>query len=213
VDTTAPSVPIITSPANKSYSTDGKVIVSGTAEANSTVKLFEEGSSQPVGTTTAGASSGSWSITLPSVAEGSHTYTAIATDAAGNASSESEPRTVIVDKSVPTLESVSPDNKATGVSRAVKPEATFSDAMDLASLKTSVKLYKRKSGKWRLVKGTEASCADDACRTARLDPYPTADTDLTANKKYKVVVTTGAKNVAGIPLASNKSWTFTTGAS
>jgi hypothetical protein len=30
------------------------------------------------------------------------------------------------------------------------------------------------------------------------------------NKKYKVVVTTGAKDKAGTALAQSKSWTFTT---
>jgi hypothetical protein len=45
-----------------------------------------------------------------------------------------------------------------------------------------------------------------------LDPYPSNSTRLlAANTKIKVTVTTGAKNLAGIPLSNPKSWTFTTG--
>ena len=48
-------------------------------------------------------------------------------------------------------------------------------------------------------------------KTMRLDPYPSdPNTLLATGNKFKVTVTTGAKNVAGIALASTKSWTFTT---
>src|ERR671921_7876 len=93
-DATAPNAPAITNPADNSYDTDGNFTVSGTAEANSTVELFEGTTSK--GTTQTDAQ-GNWSKQLTSVGEGSHTYTAKATDAAGNTSAASNSRTVIVD--------------------------------------------------------------------------------------------------------------------
>ncbi|HEX8933785.1 MAG TPA: Ig-like domain-containing protein, partial [Pseudonocardiaceae bacterium] len=99
VDTVAPSAPLITSPANNSYDNDGAFTVSGTAEANSSVEIFE--GVQSKGTTTADGS-GSWSINLSGVSEGDHTYTARATDAAGNTSPSSTTAvTVKVDTTAP----------------------------------------------------------------------------------------------------------------
>jgi len=72
VDATAPSAPVITSPAESSYDTDGSFIVSGTAEAESTVYLFEQGHSDPIGIATANAS-GAWNLGLSDVSIGSHT--------------------------------------------------------------------------------------------------------------------------------------------
>jgi hypothetical protein len=45
---------------------------------------------------------------------------------------------------------------------------------------------------------------------AKLDPFGTKTALLASNTKYKAVVTTGAKDLAGIALAQQKSWTFTT---
>jgi hypothetical protein len=77
---------------------------------------------------------------------------------------------------------------------------------------SSVKLYQRKKGKWRPVADTAVSC-NSLCTTVTLDPYPTAATDLAANKKYKVVVTTKVKDKVGNALRKSKAWTFTTGSS
>ncbi len=56
---------------------------------------------------------------------------------------------------------------------------------------------------------------------ATLDPFGTSTTLLRANTKYKAVVTSGAKDLAGNALDQNptatgsqpKAWTFTTGTS
>jgi hypothetical protein len=58
------------------------------------------------------------------------------------------------------------------------------------------------------------SLSDD--RTVILDPYgatesPGTENPLAANKKFKVTITTGVKNLAGIAMSSPKSWAFTTG--
>jgi VCBS repeat-containing protein len=84
VDTAAPDAPVLLSDPT----THNRATVSGTAEAGSLVKLYE--GTTLLGTTTA-ASDGDWSVTTPNLKHGSHTFTATATDAAGNTSALSQP--------------------------------------------------------------------------------------------------------------------------
>jgi hypothetical protein len=98
VDVTAPAAPVITSPADGSVNTTGNVTVSGTAPTDAlVVELFEGATSR--GTTS--VSGGTWSRALTGVADGSHTYTAVARDAAGNTSGSSNAVTVTVDTTAP----------------------------------------------------------------------------------------------------------------
>jgi len=84
VDTVAPNAPVLLSdPTTHNHAT-----VSGTAEAGSLVKLYE--GTTLLGTATV-ASNGDWSVTTPNLKHGSHTFTATATDAAGNTSALSQP--------------------------------------------------------------------------------------------------------------------------
>jgi hypothetical protein len=112
-----------------------------------------------------------------------------------------------------------PAKAATGVARDISPTATFatfSAEMNSSTLNPStVKLYQRKKGKWRRVTDIAVNCDDSPCRTVKLDPYPgtTPPRLLAANKKYKVIITTGAEDMAGHHLAKNYSWTFTTASS
>ena len=79
-DTIAPNAPHIISDTPESAN---MLIVTGTAEAGSTVKLYE-------GTTLLGSglanASGAWDINTGSLSQGSHDFTATATDVAGNVS-------------------------------------------------------------------------------------------------------------------------------
>src|SRR5215213_6348567 len=93
VDTIAPAAPAITSPQENGF-VGASFSLSGTAEPNATVEVFEGTTSK--GTTQTNAS-GVWSKALSGVSEGAHIYTAKATDAAGNTSSASNARTVKVD--------------------------------------------------------------------------------------------------------------------
>jgi hypothetical protein len=123
-DTTPPPVPLISSPPNNSYDTDGIITLSGTAEKGSTVELFEEATSR--GTTTASSAIGAWSKALSGVTNGRHSYTATATDQAGNTSAASAARTIIVD--------------------SVKPKGTLSINNGAATTKSrTVTLYTRAS--------------------------------------------------------------------
>jgi len=213
-DTQAPSPPSITSPQNNSYDTDGSFSVSGSAEASSTVELFEGTASK--GTTKA-SSSGAWSIDLSGVSEGAHTYTAKATDAAGNTSSSSNSVRVTVDKSAPKVvdNSVIPKEDATGVDRTTNVTATFSEDMDASSITgTTFKLFKKGS----TTKIAATVSYDPNTRTATLNPFGSTTTRLARGTTYKAVVSTGATDMAGNSLDQNptlaglqqKSWFFTT---
>lgn len=84
VDTAAPDAPVLLSDPT----THNRATVSGTAEAGSSIKLYE--GTALLGTATV-ASDGDWSVTTPNLKHGSHTFTATATDAAGNTSALSQP--------------------------------------------------------------------------------------------------------------------------
>ncbi|MDQ3965788.1 MAG: Ig-like domain-containing protein, partial [Actinomycetota bacterium] len=195
VDTKAPSAPVITGPAN-SYDNDGNFTVSGTAEANSTVELFEGRTSKGKATVNG---YGAWSVALRNVASGSHSYTAKATDSAGNTSAASSARTIIVDKTAPVVTGIG----TTTVSRKTTFRATFSEAMNPASLNTTT---------FTLVKqGTNTPVA----ATVR---YNAASKTVTLSPKsnllpgtYTVTVkggASGAKDLAGNALAANKVWSY-----
>jgi large repetitive protein len=98
VDLTAPAAPVVVSPADGTHTSSGTILLSGSAEPSSTVEVFEGAASRGTTNTTVG---GSWSTTLTGVADGSHTYTAKATDAAGNTSAASNAVTVVVDTAAP----------------------------------------------------------------------------------------------------------------
>lgn len=105
IDATAPTAPTLSyTPGSDSgrSSSDGITnvttpTVTGTAEAGSTVTLYLDGVS--VGTTTA-SGVGAWTITTPTVSQGSHTLTARAVDTAGNTSNASTALTLTVDSTV-----------------------------------------------------------------------------------------------------------------
>ncbi|MBN8654532.1 MAG: sortase [Anaerolineae bacterium] len=98
VDTTAPAAPVVTTPANGSVISNPTPLVSGTAEPNSTVTVYIDGS--PVGTATADGS-GDWNYTPAALSDGSHTVRATSTDAAGNTSPNSNTNTFTVDTVAP----------------------------------------------------------------------------------------------------------------
>jgi large repetitive protein len=98
IDTTAPPAPSIDSPAEGTLNNTGSFTLAGSAEPGTTVEVFEGAASR--GTATAGGA-GTWARALLSVPDGSHAYTAEARDAAGNVSSRSNVRTIVVDTSAP----------------------------------------------------------------------------------------------------------------
>ncbi|CAA9473963.1 MAG: BNR repeat domain protein [uncultured Rubrobacteraceae bacterium] len=196
-DIIAPDAPVITSPANDSFDRDGSFVVKGTAEAGSVVRLYE--GTARVGTGEADPTTGEWAVGLVDVSEASHAYRAKATDASGNVSGDSGAVTVTVDKTAPTVLATTPAGK--NVTRTANVTATFSEAMDEASVESAgtVKLVK---------KGTTQAVAavvtyDPATKKATLDP----NKSLTGGATYAATVSTGAKDSAGNALTA-KVWGF-----
>ena len=95
IDTTPPAPPVIT---HDTVNQNNTVSLSGTAEANSTIALYDGGSA--VGQIEADAS-GQWSFTSAALAQGLHTFTATATDAAGNISALSQATDALVGLPIP----------------------------------------------------------------------------------------------------------------
>lgn len=109
------------------------------------------------------------------------------------------------DATAPRVTDVSPNDRKERVSRDTSVTATFSEEMDPDTINTeTVKLVKAGSGK--AVEAT-ISCKGEPCETATLDPSGR----LERGTRYKAIVTTGAEDAAGNPLAERKVWSFTTG--
>lgn len=96
VDTAAPAAPVISTPAPAATVAAGTP-VTGTAEAGATVRLFE--GAVLLGQVVANPN---WSITPSTLADGPHTVTAFAVDAAGNTSAGSS-RTYVIDSAAPSV--------------------------------------------------------------------------------------------------------------
>ncbi|MEA4893237.1 MAG: Ig-like domain-containing protein [Peptococcaceae bacterium] len=81
--------------------------LTGTAEANSTVTLYDTDGITVLGTAT--ATGGDWSITASALADGTHTITAKTTDIAGNTSAASTGLSITIDATRPTATIVMAD--------------------------------------------------------------------------------------------------------
>ncbi|HEY2828211.1 MAG TPA: Ig-like domain-containing protein, partial [Pirellulales bacterium] len=112
IDATAPVSPTIAS-----YSTDSGTLgdhitndstptLTGTAEANSTVKVFD-GATLLGSTVTDGA--GAWSYTATALNDGVHNFTSTATDVAGNTGAASAALNLTIDTFAPTAPSIISD--------------------------------------------------------------------------------------------------------
>jgi hypothetical protein len=114
---------------------------------------------------------------------------------------------VTVDKSAPKVDSVIPKEDATGVGRTTNVTATFSEKMMASSINgTTFKLFK-KGSTTKIGASVVYPDPNSLPYTAKLDPTNSLRSGVT----YKAVVTTGAKDVAGNPLAQQYSWFFTVG--
>jgi hypothetical protein len=229
------SPPTITSPQNNTYYSDGSFSVSGSAEAGSTVELFEDTTSREFeggvlrhthsstvesrGTIKADSSSGAWSIALSGVSEGPHTYFAKATGAGGNTSSASNSVKVSVEKAAPTVSDVYPADGATRADRQISIVASFSEPMDPATFTTST-VTLVKEGTTTPISARVGYYESNGYYKAWLSPPYEQGFYLDANTKYTVKIKGGAngvKDLAGKPLANGNQasgdywWTFTTG--
>jgi hypothetical protein len=114
-----------------------------------------------------------------------------------------------VDTSAPTVSSTTPATSATGVTTTAPVAATFSEAMNAASIGASTVELRDSSN--ALVPATITY--DAGSRSAIVTPTAS----LAAQAVYTVIVHGGAtdprvKDAAGNALVANKTWSFTTGA-
>ena len=77
---------------------DNTLTLTGTAEANATVKVYD--GATLLGSATANGA-GAWSFTTAALANGAHSLTATATDVAGNTSASSTALGVTIDTAAP----------------------------------------------------------------------------------------------------------------
>jgi hypothetical protein len=136
LDTTAPNAPIITATnadagavANGGATNDQTIQVVGTAEANSSVTIFNGTTLVATGTANG---SGAYSITTSSIS-GSVSLTAKATDKSQNVSSASTARTLTIDIVAPTVSGVAAGADQTYViGDVVDVNVTFTEAVTVA---------------------------------------------------------------------------------
>lgn len=109
VDTLPPAIPVITTViddqpgssqlSNGQLTNDTQPTLNGTAEANATITIFDNGTE--IGTTNAD-DDGNWSFTPDeALDQGEHRFTVAATDSAGNTGGESTPFTIKLDSVAP----------------------------------------------------------------------------------------------------------------
>jgi hypothetical protein len=108
------------------------------------------------------------------------------------------------DNTAPTVTTVSPANGATGVSTLANATATFSEAMDPATFTTTTVTLLRGA-----TPVTVSVSYDPATKVVTVHP----NAALTAGATHTVTIKSGSagvKDLAGNPLAADRTWTFTT---
>src|SRR5215217_1806199 len=218
--------PTIDYPANNSEFADGNVYFEGYGPPGGSVDLFEV---KDEGNNKVGYSQVSecqylgtplynqycWSVSLTGVADGTHTYYAVAYDENGNASDPSNSVTVVVDRSIPpTVNNIfnpSYDGQTT-TGPVAWIGAYFSKTMNPNTLTSSTfTLVKHESdGSTTPVDGTVSwSIYGAEHRFAHLG-FPSY---LEGNTKYTATIKGGPEGIKdefGIPLAEDYVWSFTT---
>src|SRR5207248_1462987 len=125
-------------------------------------------------------------------------------DVAGNALAADKTWTFTIDSTAPTITATSPIDAQAGVSGTANVTATFSEAMDAATITGSTFVLRDPSNN---IVGAAVSY-NAASFVATLNPTPTLSPGLT----YSVTVVSGAagaKDTSGNALAADKVWTFT----
>ena len=171
VDTTPPAAPVVLTPANGSITSDNTPTYRGTAEPGISVTVIVDGT--PVGMATANAS-GVWSFTLAApLADGSHTVSATASDAAGNTSPSSAANTFIVDTTPPAAPVVltpangsrTNDNTPTYTGTA-EPNSSVKVIVDGATVAT---VMADASGNWSFIPTTPLTDGSHTVRATATD--------------------------------------------
>ena len=126
MDTDESGPPTFSSPADGTITNQNILTLEGIAEVGNTVTLVDNG--EFLGTTPTEPDS-SFSYTTRPLADGIHSFTATATDVAGNVSDSSEATTVTVDTTAPVV-SVSLDKQEYTTNENVMIQYTATDNLD-----------------------------------------------------------------------------------
>src|SRR5215204_611818 len=184
---------------------DSTVALGGTAGADNTVTVTLAGVGE-VGTTTADAA-GNWvfDYTSAALADGTHTFTAVATDENGGQTPESEPFSVTVDTDAPAAPSI---NSVGGGSLVFKGTAEAGTTVTVTrtgagTVGTAVALP---SGTWTLTAASlppavytfTATTADTAGNVSPASAEYTVDTGLQVPAITSIVSDTGALSNDGV---------------
>ena len=144
IDTAAPTAPAITTFSNDSgtvgdgITNDNTLTLTGTAAANSTVKVYD--GATLLGKVTANGS-GAWSYTTAALADGTHSLTATATDAAGNTSAASAALNVTIDTAAPSAPAIASFSNDSGtVGDGITNDNTLT-LTGTAAANSTVKVY------------------------------------------------------------------------
>ncbi|MEO5904907.1 MAG: Ig-like domain-containing protein [Gemmatimonadaceae bacterium] len=217
VDTTPPTI-ILRNPANGAAGVATNVAptvtfnepMDATTINTTNIRLAETATSNSVaGTVSYNAATNTATFTPSAPLSNNISYTLTVTtgvkDVAGNAlaANSTATFTTVPDTTAPTIIATSPINNATGVPVGTVVKVTFSEAMDATTINaTNFKLNVTAGG--AVVTGTVTY--DAATRVATFTP----SASLALSTKYTATVTTGVKDAAGNPLATNATFDFTT---
>ena len=162
IDTTAPVAPSIASFSTDSgtvgdgITNDNTLTLTGTAEANATVKVFD-------GATLLGSAvangSGAWSYTTAALANGAHSLTATATDAAGNTGVASAALSVTIDTTAPVAPSItsfSPDTGTVGDGITTANVLTLTGTAEANARSRSLTVRRCWAARWPMAAGPGA---------------------------------------------------------
>ncbi len=193
-DTTAPETAIDAGPSGTTNETTASFAFSAT-EPGATFECALDG-----GPFTACASPTDYS----GLGDGEHTFATRAKDAAGNVDPTPATQAWTVDATAPAVTGIGPADGATGVAAGANVAAVFSEAMDVAAVAAAFTLAPQGGGP---VAATVTY--DPATKKATLNPTA----DLAPGTAYTATVkggASGAKDLAGNPLAADKTWSFAT---
>jgi len=196
-DTTLPTVTGFSIPAVSTGLTVSITTFTATDNVGVTGYMVTESSAAPT------ASAQGWTVAAPTsytfATAGAKTLFAWAKDAAGNVSVSLSASVTISDTTPPTVSAVIPAVNATGVAVNTMVTATFSEAMNAATINTTN----------FTISGVTGTVTYDA--TSRTATF-TLSSNLSSNTAYTVTITTGVRDSAGNAMAANYTWRFTTGA-
>ncbi|MFZ3136331.1 MAG: Ig-like domain-containing protein [Thermodesulfovibrionales bacterium] len=221
-DTTAPTV-TSTVPANAATGVALNSNITATfsedmdpATITTTTFTLKQGTTAVAGAVTYAVAAKTATFNPDANLTASITYTATittgATDEAGNALAANYTWTfttgTTVDTTAPTITNKNPAADSTGICINKKINATFSEAMDPLTITTETFTVQLTGPPLGAVLGGTISYVAST-KIATFTPL----SNLAINTSYTVTMTTGVKDVAGNPLASNNVWSFTTGTS